>query len=132
MTKRLLKTAILAKDGTLYAPKSFKDASYYELNLVCNGCGAADAKFDFIPDRIYGTYIGHACHIHDWMYDQGATAQDKIVADDWFFENLKSLIDREKAWYKPKILMKWRAKKYYLAVKKFGDGAYWKGKEPLV
>ena len=128
MTKRLLKTAILAKNGTLYAPKSFKDASYYELNLVCNGCGAADAKFDFIPDRIYGTYIGHACHIHDWMYDEGKNEDDKIFADNAFYDNICILISRDKAWYKPKFLMERRAYKYYIGVSCFGDDAYWKGK----
>jgi len=129
MTKRLLRTAILARDGTLYAPQSFKDATYYELNLVCNGCGAGDAKFDFVPDRIYGTYIGHACHIHDWMYDEGLTANDKVVADKQFLVNMEKLISRDTAWYKPKFLMIQRAIKYYLAVKKFGDKAFWKGKE---
>ena len=128
MTK-LEKTLQLAKNKILYAPDSFKVASLYELNLVCNGCGAADAKFDFVPDKIYGTYIGYACHIHDWMYDEGETLEAKDEADRVFLNNLLRIIKLKDKWYKPTALMRVRAREYYLGVKYFGGPAYWAGKK---
>lgn len=126
---RLEKTQSMVREGLLYAPESFKEALYYELNLVCNGCGAAGAKFDFIPDTIYFTYIGYACHIHDWMYDEGLTIEDKECADRVFLNNLYRIIKHKNAWYKPTFLMRQRALKYYLAVKHFGGDAFWAGKD---
>lgn len=124
----LRKTQRFVKDKLLFAPDSFKKAPYYELELVCNGCGAAGAKFDFIPDTIYFTYIGYACHIHDWMYDEGLTIEDKDQADRVFLNNLYRIIKLNKAWWKPTFLMRRRALKYYLAVKHFGGDAFWTGK----
>ncbi len=125
--KRLRRAQQLAIDGILHASQAFKDASYYELSLVCNGCGAANSKFKF-PNKMYGTYTGYACDVHDWDYEEGETEEDKVKADKYFKKNLNIIIDREKAWYKPKFLMKRRAYKYYLGVKYLGDDAFWKGK----
>ena len=125
---RVTQALHLARTDQLIAPESFKLASVHELVLVCNGCGAANAKFDFVPDRIYGTYIGWACIIHDWQYFEGVTAKDKRIADKVFRKNLIKIIQREEKWYKPKLLMRSRALGYYLGVKFFGDGAYWNGK----
>ena len=119
----------LAAAGALYAPASFKAASYNELKRVCNGCGAANAKFDFIPDRIYGTHIGSACNIHDWMYEVGSTIEDKDEADRVMLNNLYRLIERDKhKWYKPTFLQRQRALKYYFFVKHLGGSAFWSGK----
>lgn len=123
----LLRAAILAREGKLESLDSFKTATFEELNEVCNGCGAADAKFDFVPDKIWGTYIGYACHIHDWEYDKGVTEEDKIKADKRFKDNLFRIISWGK-WYKPKPLQKARAYLYYLGVKEKGHDAYWKDK----
>ena len=117
-----------ARTDELIAPDSFREASVHELVLVCNGCGAANAKFDFVPDRIYGSYIGWACIIHDWMYHKGKTSNDKRVADKIFRKNLLKIISWQEKWYKPKLLMRSRALGYYLGVKVFGDKAYWVGK----
>ena len=126
--KRLRRAQQLAIEGILHAPDSFKTALYGELRLICNGCGSAKARFDFIPDRIYGTYIGYACQIHDWMYNEGTTEKDKDFADSVFLSNLEAIIRMESAWYKPKFLMERRAYKYYIGVSCMGDDAYWKGK----
>ena len=123
---RLRKTQIMAINGILEASDSFKAATYYELNLVCNGCGAADAKFDLVPEKIWGTYIGHACHIHDWDYDEGITAADKIRVDKRFYRNICKIVKMQ-PWFK-RQLMKTRAYGYYLGVKYRGKKAYWKGK----
>lgn len=114
--------------GLLYGPASFKTASLKTLNEVCNGCGAASAKFDFVPDTIYGMYIGHACNVHDWMYNEGRTLEDKKEADRVMLNNILRLIDFHPKWYRPKFLMRRRAKKYYYAVKCFGGPAFWAGK----
>jgi len=129
MKKGLISAVSLAKTGTLHAPSSFKTTPISSLAEVSNGCGAAGAKFDFVPDKIYGTYIGEACHIHDWMYHEGRTSEDKEEADRAFLNNILRLIKkRATAWYKPIFLMRIRAKNYYNGVKLFGGPAFWDGK----
>ena len=118
----------LARTGVLFAPVRFLKATLPTLMEVCDGCGASGAKFDFVPDRIYGTYIGYACFIHDFMYDEGHTIEDKEEADRVFLNNMLRLIERDRKWYKPTKLQRFRAKGYYRAVKYFGGPAYWKGK----
>jgi len=125
----LYETRDLTKKRILFAPESFKIATIGQLRSVCNGCGAANAKFDFIPDTIYFTYVGYACNIHDWMYYIGKTINDKDEADRVFLNNLCRLIKRDNSWWKPKFLMRRRAKKYYLAVKYFGGDAFWDNNE---
>jgi hypothetical protein len=116
--------------GILFAPAAFLATPTKTLLDVCNGCGAANAKFDFIPDKIYGTYIGDCCDIHDFMYSEGRTFEDKQEADRVFLNNLNRIINRacKQKWYKPKLLMRRRAIKYYRAVDLFGGDAYWAGK----
>lgn len=123
------KTRHLVISGVLYAPASFLIPKVAELLKVINGCGAANSKFDFVPDTIYGLYIGAACKIHDWMYHEGRSIEDKEEADRVFFNNLLRIILRsKKKWYRPKILMRRRAKSYYKLVKSFGGPAFWSGK----
>lgn len=126
--KRLQRTQELVALGVLQAPIEFATAKLYELDLVCNGCGAAGAKFDFIPDTIWGIYIGEACHIHDWQYHEGLSQKDKDDADWQFLKNLISLIRYKSKWYSPTLLMCARASLYYWAVQKHGDKAFWNGK----
>tara|TARA_R110000744_G_C19371578_1_gene562721 strand:- start:21710 stop:22120 length:411 start_codon:yes stop_codon:yes gene_type:complete len=127
----LMRTQKLAIEGKLHAPDSFKKATLAELASVCNGCGSASAKFDFVPDKIYGTYIGNACHIHDWQYYTGLTIKHKEVADRTMLNNQLRLIEIDcvEKWYKPKFLMKRRAQFYYEMVCSFGGPAFWAGKE---
>jgi len=126
----IAKTKDMAATGLLFAPASFLNTPNKTLRSICNGCGAANAKFDFVPDKIYGTYIGYACNIHDWMYHEGRSIEDKEEADRVMLNNILRLIDIDckKKWYKPKFLMRIRAKEYYLAVKHFGGPAFWAGK----
>ena len=110
----------------LYAPKSYVDASQAERDKICNGCGAADAKFDFVPDSILGLSIGCCCDIHDWMYNEGVTLEHKKEADRVFLNNTLRVIENKGGWFKG-----WRRKiayGYYSAVKHFGGPAYWEGK----
>ena len=120
----------LARAGILYAPASFKTASAQELERVCNGCGAANAKFDFVPDRIWGTYIGHACHVHDWEYEHGVDEEDRMSADRAMRNNMQRIVRREckEKWYKPVLAMEARIQGYYWAVRWRGGPAFWDGK----
>jgi len=125
----LSKAYEFALSGVLYAPTSFLNTPMLELEKICNGCGADNAKFDFVPDSIYGTSINEACHIHDFMYSIGRTIEDKEESDRIFLNNLCRLIERDKhKWYKPTVLQRIRAKEYYIAVHYFGGSAFWSGK----
>ena len=112
----------------LYAPESYWKISYEEHTSICNGCGAANSKIDMIPDTIYFVNISEACNIHDYMYYIGETINDKKNADMIFLENLLTITNTESSNGFMKWLRRRRAIKYYLAVKYFGNSAYWTGK----
>lgn len=97
---------------------------------VCNGCGAAGAKFDFIPDTIYGLPIQEACFRHDWRYAVGNTLEEKGEADSEFLHNLMALIQNAPGFWNKALRMprRRRALKYYEAVVAFGDAAFFAGK----
>lgn len=118
----------------LKCPQSYLDASLAERAAICNGCGSAQAKFDLIPDTIYGLCITWACWIHDWMYHHGQTIQDKEVADEVFLSNLVRLIERDTCWWRKllKPFMRRRALKYYEAVVLFGLDAFMAGKDMTI
>ena len=114
--------------GVLYAPASCLNANANALLDICNGCGASGSAWR-PPERIYGTLIVYACHIHDWMYSFGVVIEDKEEADRTMLNNMLRLIDRDGIkWYKPTFLQRRRALKYYEAVKYLGGPAYWAGK----
>jgi hypothetical protein len=92
------------------------------------GCGAEKARFDFVPDSIYGVSIKPACIIHDYAYLVGKTIEDKQHADREFLNNLLRLIEANDKWYYPTMLARRRALKYYEAVVAFGGTAFWDGK----
>ena len=115
------------RDG-LFAPQDFLDASYEEIRAVCNGCGAADAKFDFVPDTIYLLKIKPCCDIHDWMYHKGKTLQDRWEADATFFQNLVRLITSNTRFRWLRVLRIYRAAGYFVAVREMGEPAFWSGK----
>lgn len=119
------------KYGTvlLYCEYDYEIADSDTINQICNGCGAANAKFDFVPDSIYGIKITEACNIHDWMYHFGNDLEDKKRADRVFLNNMIRIIKSKKnQWKWVKALRYRRAKTYYEAVKHFGGSAYWENK----
>lgn len=118
----------LASAGVIYAPAGFLSNPIEHVDACVNGCGSAQAKFDFIPDSIWGVYVGEACAVHDYMYHVGRSDEDKKEADRVFLNNLLRLLTKRKPWYIPDYLVKSRARKYYLAVKYFGGPAFWAGK----
>lgn len=92
-------------------------------------CGAEKARFDYVPDTVYGLSIKGACCIHDHMYEGGLTHWDKERADRIFLENMLTLIQAGTKWGWLLWLRKHRAYSYYQAVVKFGGNAFWDGKE---
>ena len=120
-------TKSLVIDGVLTAPDGFMEAGADVLAEICNGCSAAEAKFDFVPDTIYGLCICPVCHLHDYEYHTGKTDDDKDRADDRFLINGINLIEAKSNWFM-RILRRRRMLKYYEAVTAFGDDAFWAGK----
>ena len=117
------------KKTVLYAPDSYWKATQEERDMIVNGCGSAQAKFDFVPDTIYGLNINEACNIHDWMYHFAKpNIKAKEEADRVFLNNMIRLIEAKTKWKWLKCLRRKRARKYYLAVKYFGGPAFWAGK----
>jgi len=110
----------------LYEPISYTTASCFQKQEICNGCGSAKAKFDFVPDSIYGLKITPACNIHDWMYHKGKTIEDKEEADRVFLNNMLRLIEAGSKILKP--FRRRRALFYYENVVVFGGPAFWQGK----
>lgn len=105
-------------------PKSWLDASEKERSDIANGCGAGGWKFDIVPDTIYGLDISDVCNWHDFEYTfRRKDEVNKNLADLNFYHNLLVRVERKGG------LLKWfrkrRALKYYLAVKHFGDSAFY-------
>lgn len=126
VVKKILFPNIDLDSLNLYAPISYWEAPETIKNKICNGCGAKDGLK--VPDTMWGLDISEACKIHDWMYQHGETLADKIFADAMFRLNLSMIIDK---YSNPAVayLRHSRASKYYLAVVKFGNDAYWTGKQ---
>ncbi len=126
---KILKKEIKTFNVDLFAPTEYvKDYTKNPGRLahIVNGCGAAGAKFDFVPDSIYGLSIKEACNIHDYMYHVGDNSEDKIISDRVFFYNTIRIIDGNGG--PLKLFRKLRALWYFLSVNFFGGPAYWKTK----
>lgn len=117
-----------SKKDWLESMPGFMELPDEERAKICNGCGAAKSKFDFVPDTIYGLCICEACDRHDYAYHIGKTEADKIAADRQFLNNLLTIIDTKSAWVL-KWPRRWRAMSYYSAVCDKGHKAFWAGKE---
>lgn len=124
--KAILTTVELVLNGHLEADARFCQTSLSDLALVCNGCGAANAKFDFVPDNIWGLYIGYACIIHDFDYQMGTTEADRRFADARFKRNLQALIRMHGGPLMPARFA--RSFTYYYSVRLGGESAFWTGK----
>lgn len=119
----------------LSASPGYLKASATERKRICNGCGSARAKFDFVPDTIWGLSISPACDRHDWRYYEGKTIEDKELGDREYMNNMIRLIDDAFETGRFKAYQKWlkkrrykRAAFYYDMVVKFGGKAFWSGK----
>ena len=108
----------------LYTPESYKNASSYEKDRVCNGCGPKGIGSVVIPNSIWGVNITQACNVHDWMYDRGCTIQDKEQADRVFLNNMIRLIGHSSFRWLTR-LRQMSARNYYRAVRDFGGPYFW-------
>jgi hypothetical protein len=109
------------------APQSYHDADPLEIFKLTNGCGSSEAKFDFVPDHIWGLPIGEACNIHDWCYHFGQIEDDRKDADDMLLRNLLKLVEQKSCWLL-KYPRRLRCMTYYSAVRDFGAEAFWADK----
>jgi hypothetical protein len=114
--------------SNLWNTKSFVEASDTDRAIICNGCGSAKAKFDFVPDSIYGLLISDACDQHDWDYHFGLTEFDRFLADVRFLVNMVIIINSRSVAVL-KAMRFYRATTYFIAVRLKGGKAFWYGKE---
>ena len=115
----------------IYAPISYWELSPAEKEQLCNGCGAKNGLK--VPGTFWGLNIEEACNIHDYMYYIGKTHYDKLFADAIFRLNLTVIIDSKESFLNRmlNLFRHHRAGKYYIAVAKYGNGAFWVDKERL-
>ncbi len=116
----------------LFAPNTFWEASTTMVNDIAVGCGPGSGwKEKLVPDTMYGLDISEACVIHDWMYYEGETHEDKERADRVFMNNLNRIIGErgKNSFIFTNFLRRRRATTYYRAVKYFGGSAFWNGKD---
>lgn len=109
----------------LYAPDGFNSLSSEERESICNGIGASSGLSRLVPDTIWGIYVGIVGDIHDYSYWLGGSPEDRETADAVFYHNLLAIIEAHGGILAP--LRRWRARKYYLALRvggwaHFGDG----------
>lgn len=76
----------------LVVPTTFLKATPEEIEEKTGGCGPGEIGDWFVPDSIYGESIHLACRIHDWMYGEGKTKEDKKWSDIVFLINMTLLI----------------------------------------
>lgn len=114
----------------LFMPESYRLASAEERNFYCNGCGTKGLGGWLVPDTLWGLNITPVCDIHDWMYKEGITLEDKERADRVMLNNMLRIIDASTGWAASlfRALRRQRAMKYYSAVRDLGGLAYWSGK----
>lgn len=116
----------------LLASQSFVNASSEEIDRKTGGCGPGKIGDWFVPDTMYGESVFLACKIHDWMYGEGETLQDKLIADRVFLWNMTVLIQEseETGMLEGEPLDKVRLRRvmtYFEAVSYGGKGAFAQG-----
>lgn len=76
----------------LLVPQSYLDATEEEIDEKTGGCGPGNIGDWFVPDTMYGEPVYLACRIHDWMYGEGESKEDKKASDRVFLWNMTVLI----------------------------------------
>lgn len=116
----------------LYAPDSYHLASPEERAKYTNGCGPEGWKLDvgvFLRFLMWLVRLDWkpACLVHDWMYAEGSTIEDKDEADRAFLNNMLRIVDDKGG---PRWLRRRRralAVTFYAAVAELGGPAFWDG-----
>ena len=113
------------KAAHIFAPDTFWLLTNKER---VGGCGAGKLGDLLIPDSLWGLNVTFMCKIHDYMYAQGKTEEEREVADRTFRNNLMRWV----SFSTDSSFISWlrmrRAVKYYNAVRMFGGPAFWNGK----
>ena len=116
----------IAKEIGLEAPNRYWTILLYDLQaLIGEGkCGPGEQMGDWlVPDTMYFLSVQPACSIHDYMYSQAESKADQYEADNTFFRNMITLIDKQTKWRVLRWLRHRRALKYYEAVR-LGGGRF--------
>lgn len=104
----------------LIAPPEYTSLPKEELSKIVNGCGAAGARFDIVPDTMWGLDISEACNVHDLDYHLHRLPFE--VCNAIFLANCALLISAGSRWLMiPRLV---RACTYFLAVHCAGKKAY--------
>jgi hypothetical protein len=104
----------------LICPSPYLEMPRSEVAKIANGCGAASARFDLVPNTMWGLDISPACDCHDLDYHFKRVPRD--MADAIFLANLVILISRASKWLLiPRLV---RACSYYLGVRIGGEASY--------
>lgn len=117
-----------SREDWLDSMPGYTELSDVERFVICNGCGSAQSKFDFVPDTLYGLSIKEACYRHDYAYFWGQTEAHKRAADRQFLANMLTIIEQQSGNALMRNLRSLRAVKYYMAVRDMGDKAFWANK----
>ena len=110
----------------LFAPPEYWELTPIAKKEICNGCGAKGTGW-LVPDTLWGLSVEEECNIHDFMYYDGETIEDKEKADRVFLNNMLRRIEA-KSWAILKPLRRHRAKLYYRFVRDCGGPAFWANK----
>ena len=120
----------------LWVPTTYRDATIEQILAKTGGCGPGGLGDWVVPDTMYFESVFLACQVHDWMYGEGETEEDKFIADLLLLLNIIILIQLTpfrnylKENQKLDILRLLRAPKYYIAVSYGGGAAFDKGESP--
>lgn len=114
--------------ATLFAPETYWNLTPHDRKILTNGCGTKGIGGLLVPDTVWGLSITPACNIHDYMYHEGKTIEDKQSADRTFLNNMLRIVETESSFGLLKTLRSYRAMSYYEAVRDFGGPAFWSGK----
>jgi len=114
---------------------SFIESSEESIEKHTGGCGPGGLGDWLVPDTAWGESLFLACQVHDWMYYEGETEEDKVIADRVFLWNMTVVIQdvphgEGKEDQKLDILRLRRVMTYYQAVSYGGDRAFFKGETP--
>ena len=117
---------IVAKDGEyegLLVRPSFLLLSADERKGICNGIGAASGLSKHFPNTIWGLDCKAAGDVHDYDYHIGGGAGDKLIADQVFLHNCRTIIRKRGYWF-----LRWprddRARAYYIALRLCGSSHF--------
>ncbi len=119
----------------LMAPTSFWNASEEEREEKTGGCGPGTIGDWLVPDTAYGESFTLMCEIHDFMYAEGLTQEEKQFADRCMQYNGNVLIQNapftgEVEDQALDVARVYRVTTYYLAVFYKGGSSFSKGETP--